>query len=172
MGKPFFLYCIAYWYSYWPLLLRCGISYAAGRHRMPQHTKSQKELIWSVLVCRIQSNLIKSMKFSSPLHKSMRPIHIYIYIYIDPIGDPIQWLHPFLFCTACCVSQVCYRSHYNTDLALGASREFTFSRVSAGIQPALYSPMHSIHKSRLQSIPNALRLTKRQIKKRNVEYCR
>ncbi len=53
-----------------------------------------------------------------------------ISLYIDPIGDPIQWLHPFLFCTACCVSQVCYRLHYNTDLALGASREFTLSRVS------------------------------------------
>ena len=32
--------------------------------------------------------------------------------------------------------------------------------------------MHSIHKSRLPAIPKALRLTNRQIKKRNVEYCR
>ena len=62
--------------------------------------------------------------------------------------------------------------HYNSDLTLGMSREFTFNRVSADILLALYSPMHSIHKSRLPSIPNALRLTKRQIKKRNVEYCR
>ena len=30
--------------------------------------------------------------------------------------------------------------HYNTDLALGVSREFTFSRVSADILLALYSP--------------------------------
>ena len=62
--------------------------------------------------------------------------------------------------------------HYYTDLTLGASREFTLSRVSEEFNLHSTPQCTLIHKSRLPAIPKALRLTNRQIKKRNVEYCR
>ena len=71
--------------------------------------------------------------------------------YTLTLGEPLLVDALSCFCTACCVSQVCYQGidHLSLDLLWVCHGNLTYSRVSAGIQPALYSPMHSIHKSRL-----------------------
>ena len=139
--------------SHGTLLTRLGTSAWCFSNSIPGSSLSQNVMLWRcVLYMNAYQNMCVDIMNQQPnMDPSPRTNDVltpgacqalltYTFILWD---SPIRL--QLLFLILHCLRHQSIQSigHYNSDLTLGMSREFTFNRVSADILLALYSPTYA-----------------------------